>query len=179
MKGKVAGDQRSSFTCRLRYWGKNMPLHVKNFFLPLLKACQVWESLDVPVHFTLRKGHIETGARTSCAQLEDTQRHLGQLSPYNLPLQNEHHTNKNSFREACRHLSLEWQQCKDMAGPKEDILMWLLSLDTAPACHAVWDVPVPGRSCYSMSHPAQVLCKKNPWINAGKLLRPGKNAKES
>lgn len=122
MKGKVAGEERSSFTRRVRYWGKNIPLHRKNFFPHSLKLVK---SKNHCTYFALRKGQIERGARTSCAHLEDTQKVFGTAIFIQA---SSAEWMDNCFRETCRHLALERQQCVDMAGPKDALLTWLLSL---------------------------------------------------
>lgn len=93
----------------------------------------------------LRKGHIETGARTSCAHSEDTQKiHLGQLSSYKL-LYRMNAT--QTWTAASAELvdiwawndSTVWTWQSSRRTSSHGYSAW----GTTPACHAAWDVPVP------------------------------------
>lgn len=111
---------------------KNIPLHMKIFFFPVSKACQVQEALYVPAYFMPKRSYRHRSQKKLCPFERLTSKHLGQLAPYKLPLQNECHTNMdNIFRETCRHLEelgWEWLQCVDMGGPEEAVLTQLLIL---------------------------------------------------
>lgn len=179
MKGKVAGKERSSFTRRVRYWGKNIPLHRKNFFphsLKLVKSKNHWMYL----FRTEKRSNWNRSQNKLCPlrrhtkSVWDSYLHTSFLYRMNVT---------QTWTIASGKLVDIWPWNDSSAwtwqGPRMLSSHGYSAWGTTPACHAVWDFPVPVKSCCSMPHPAQVFCKKNPWINTGKLLRPGKIAKES